>query len=107
MHGFVSFVHSYALLYVIMYMVMQGYNWLCMVMMGPWTIVHGPNRKFEYEREQNFQNQRGPPTKLDVHAFHIIYLHIFFEPILFLTPWTTIVHSLKGKFCLFEGKQKR
>ena len=42
---------------------MQGYNWLCMVMMGPWTIVHGPNRKFEYEKEQNFQNQRGPTHK--------------------------------------------
>ena len=45
------------------YMVMQGYNWLCMVMMGPWTIVHGPNRKFEYEKVQNFQNQRGPTHK--------------------------------------------
>ena len=45
-----------------------------------------------------FKTEVATPTKFGLHAFHInLYLHIFFEPILFLTlvdysPWS------EGKF---------
>ena len=49
------------------------------------------------------------PTKIGFHAFHVnLYLHEFFEPILFFDPHGPyIVHGLKGNFGCFEGRQER
>ena len=42
------------------------------------------------------------PTKIDLQAFHVnLYLHEYFEPILFFDPPWTIVYGLKGKFGRF------
>ena len=39
------------------------------------------------------------PTKIGLHAFPTsLYLHKFFELILFFDPHGHIVHGLKGKF---------
>ena len=92
----------------------------------PWTIFNGSKGNFERNwKEQNLQNQRGTktrvhafhinlcfdgkwkkaktgedtPTKLGPHAFHVnLYLHEFFEPILFFDPMDYNVHGLKVKF---------
>ena len=46
------------------------------------------------------------PTKFGLHAFHIdLYLHEFFELILFFDPHG-IAHGPKGNFGCFEGKLK-
>ena len=38
---------------------------------------------------QIFETGEATPTKIGLHVFHInLYLHEYFEPILFLTPWT-------------------
>ena len=65
---------------------------------------YGPKESLnENKKEQNFQNQRGHDSELAVYAYLInLYLHEFFEPILFLTPWT-VVHGLQGNF---EGVEK-
>ena len=52
------------------------------------------------EKEQNLQNRKSHAHQTWFYAFHFnLYLHEFFQPILFLTPmdspWS------KGKFCLF------
>ena len=44
------------------------------------------------------------PTKFGFHAFHVnLYLHEFFEPILFFDPMD-YSPCLKGNFGCFKGK---
>ena len=39
------------------------------------------------EKSKNSENREGSPTKIGLHAFHVkLYLHVFFEPILFFDP---------------------
>ena len=58
----------------------------------PWTIVHGPKGNFGHFWRQAKRNQisetRGAmPTKLGLHAFQVnLYLHEFFELILYFDP---------------------
>ena len=48
------------------------------------------------------------PTKIGLYAFHNnLYLHEFFEPILFLTPMGYSQSMVKKEIlAVFEGKQK-
>ena len=48
-------------------------------------IVHGPKGKFgQFDKQQCLQNRRATPNKIAFHAFYFnLYLHKFFEPILF------------------------
>ena len=55
---------------------------------GP-KIVHGPKiGLWTMDHGKLDQNQKiGPWTKIGLHAFHVnLYLHEFFEPILFFDP---------------------
>ena len=71
---------------------------------------HGVKGKFgpflkTNKKEQNLRNQRGHAHQIGLHAFHInLYLHEFFEPILFLTPGKSLCLPLVptqkiNKFC--------
>ena len=56
----------------------------------------------KFESSKISEIEEATFTKIGVHAFNInLYLHEFFEPILFdlifSLPWT-IAHGLKGKF---------
>ena len=43
------------------------------------------------------ETEKAMPTKIELHAFHInLYLHKFFEQILFFDP-----HGQKGNFSRF------
>ena len=54
---------------------------------------YGPKESLnENKKEQNFQNQRSHDSELAVYAYLInLYLHEFFEPILFLTEFWPIL----------------
>ena len=48
-------------------------------------------RREIFGRFEGKQKEPGEatPTKIGLHVFHInLYLHEYFEPILFLIPWT-------------------
>ena len=72
----------------------------------PWTIVHGPKGNFgrfwrQAKRSHNSDTGEATPTKIGFHAFHVnLYLHKFFEPILFFDPLDYSPWS-EGKFCQF------
>ena len=52
------------------------------------------------KRSHNSKTKKAMPTKIGLHAFHNnLYLHEFFEPILFFDP-----HGQKGNFGRFEGR---
>ena len=57
-----------------------------------WTIVHGLKGNFDHFRRQTkwskiSQTKEPTPTKISLHAFQVnLYLHGFFEPILFFDP---------------------
>ena len=54
------------------------------------------------KRSNNSETGDTTPTKIGLHAFQVnLYLHEFFELILFFDP-----HGPKGKFGRFGGKQK-
>ena len=45
------------------------------------------------------------PKKIGLHAFHMkLYMHEFFEPILFLTQWTK-VHGQKGNLTILKASK--
>ena len=51
------------------------------------------------KKSKIFKTGEDTPIKLGPHAFHInLYLHEFFEPILFFDPMDNNVHGLKVKF---------
>ena len=64
---------------------------------------HGPKGKFgrfegKRKRGKILETGEATPTKIGFHAFHInLYLHEFFELILFFDP-----HGLKGKRPFFK-----
>ena len=64
-----------------------------------------PNLK----RSKISETEEATPTKIGLHAFHInLYLHGFFELILFFDPHgLNKVHGPKGSFGRFQGKGKR
>ena len=39
------------------------------------------------KRSHNSETEEGMPTKIGLHAFHVtLYMHEFFQPILFFDP---------------------
>ena len=66
--------------------------WADSIFWPPWTIVHGLKGnfgRFEGKRKMSkiSETREVTPTKIGLHAFHInLYLHEFFEPILFFDP---------------------
>ena len=68
---------------------------------------HGPKGNFglfEGKQGENLRNRRGHAIKIGLHAFKVnLYLHEFFEPILFFDPHGLyIVHGPNGSFGRFE-----
>ena len=59
-----------------------------------WTMDYSPWSEGNFwlflkasEKEPNLQTGEATPTKIGLYAFQVnLYLHEFFEPILFLTP---------------------
>ena len=78
----------------------------------PMDIAHGPKGNFDHfegkrKRGKISKTEEATHTKIDLHAFHInLYLHIFFERILLLTPMDYSPWS-EGNFDRFEDKRKR
>ena len=73
------------------------------ILWPPWTIDYGPKGNFDCfetnKKGQNLRNQRGLPTKIGFHAFHVnLYLYKFLRWFYFLTPMDYIVHGPKRKF---------
>ena len=65
--------------------------------------------RFEGRRKRGkiSETEEATHTKIELHAFHVnLYLHIFFERILFLTPMDYSPWS-EGNFDRFEDKRKR
>ena len=66
--------------------------WAKSIFWPPWTIVHGLKGKFgRFWRKTKWskisETREAMPTKIGFHAFHFnLYLHEFFEPILFFDP---------------------
>ena len=67
---------------------------------SPWS--EGKFCRFEDKQKMSKISKTGEatPTKIGLHAFQVnLYLHEFFEPILFFDPHGLyIVHGPKGKF---------
>ena len=66
--------------------------WADSIFWPPWTIAHGPKGNFDrfegkWKRGKISKTEKTMPTKIELPAFHVnLYLHEFFEQILFLDP---------------------
>ena len=66
--------------------------WADSIFWLPWTIAHGPKGNFDrfeskWKRGKISKTEEATHTKIGLHAFHVnLYLHEFFEHILFFDP---------------------